>query len=49
MGLKKNAPLPNWLKCEVRNSVLILHGTPGTNDTGELIIKVLSLNKYLLK
>ncbi|EAR92745.2 transmembrane protein, putative (macronuclear) [Tetrahymena thermophila SB210] len=44
----KNSNLPEWLKCEVTQSSIILSGKPSSQDVGDILIRVYDKNNYIL-
>ncbi|KAL4453978.1 hypothetical protein ABPG74_003861 [Tetrahymena malaccensis] len=44
----KNSNLPEWLKCEVTQSQIILSGKPSSQDVGDILIRIYDKNNYIL-
>ncbi|KAL4497857.1 hypothetical protein ABPG72_000612 [Tetrahymena utriculariae] len=44
----KNQNLPEWLKCEVTQSQIILSGKPSSQDVGDILIRIYDKNNYIL-
>ncbi|KAL4472759.1 hypothetical protein ABPG73_006822 [Tetrahymena malaccensis] len=48
-GMTKNMALPNWLKFNLKNGVIILQGTPQSQDIDSILIRIIDINQYVIK
>ncbi|KAL4488959.1 hypothetical protein ABPG72_005746 [Tetrahymena utriculariae] len=46
---KNMALLPNWIKFNLKNGVIILKGTPSSQDIDSILIRIIDVNQYIIK
>ncbi|EAR84636.2 calpain family cysteine protease (macronuclear) [Tetrahymena thermophila SB210] len=48
-GVSKNLRLPKWLQLDQKHGILMIYGTPSTEDIDEVLIRVYDLSGYVIK
>ncbi|KAL4477357.1 hypothetical protein ABPG72_002351 [Tetrahymena utriculariae] len=48
-GVSKNLRLPKWLQLDQKHGILMIYGTPSTEDIDEVLIRIYDLSGYVIK
>ncbi|KAL4436456.1 hypothetical protein ABPG74_003022 [Tetrahymena malaccensis] len=48
-GVSKNLRLPKWLQLDQKHGILMIYGTPSTEDIDDVLIRIYDLSGYVIK